>query len=145
MYAYDEYDEYDVYDVYYVYIYMCVYLYNPEMIKANVHVNSCIYISSNSVRDYMIYKLCKRVPLLLVFAALQRFPAPALRFVENLIENCLHAWSMRGVNDNIILSMGKKIEVVHDGRNAIELCFDVFLPNLGLRLGRVSPTRSRYA
>ena len=110
MYAYDEYDEYDVYDVYYVYIYMCVYLYNPEMIKANVHVNSCIYIyiSSNSVRDYMIYKLCKRVPLLLVFAALQRFPAPALRFVENLIENCLHAWSMRGVNDNIILSMGKK-------------------------------------
>ena len=93
---------------------MCVYLYNPEMIISNVHVNSCVYIyhyiSSNSVRDYMIYKLCKRVPLLLVFAALQRFLAPAPRFVENLIENCLHAWSMRGVNDNIILSMGKNMK-----------------------------------
>ena len=75
---------------------MCIYIYH--------------YISSNSVRDYMIYKLCKRVPLLLVFAALQRFLAPAPRFVENLIENCLHAWSMRGVNDNIILSMGKNMK-----------------------------------
>lgn len=77
----------------------------------SIHMCINIYISSNSVRDYMIYKLCKRVPLLLVFAALQRFPSPAPRFVENLIENCLHAWSMTGVNDNIILSMGKNMKL----------------------------------